>query len=88
MTLPKLNLRDLFWLVVVVAMGWGWWLHYRELQEAHVRAEHLAAKLEQTQEGMVQLMNDRLRFVNAAEAEGYWFDGEKKSGPLRLRKSE
>jgi hypothetical protein len=26
MTLPKLNLRDLFWLVVVVAMGVGWWI--------------------------------------------------------------
>jgi hypothetical protein len=25
MALPKLNLRDLFWLVVVVAMGMGWW---------------------------------------------------------------
>jgi hypothetical protein len=27
MTLPKLNLRDLFWLVVVVAMGLGWYWH-------------------------------------------------------------
>ncbi len=26
MTFPKLNLRDLFWLVVVVAMGCGWWV--------------------------------------------------------------
>jgi hypothetical protein len=25
MPLPKLNLRDLFWLVVVVALGLGWW---------------------------------------------------------------
>jgi hypothetical protein len=25
MTLPKFNLRDLFWIVVVVAMGGGWW---------------------------------------------------------------
>lgn len=24
MALPKLNLRDLFWLVVVVALGLGW----------------------------------------------------------------
>jgi hypothetical protein len=26
MTLPTLNLRDLFWLVVLVAMGLGWWV--------------------------------------------------------------
>lgn len=25
MALPKLNLRDLFWLVVVVALSIGWW---------------------------------------------------------------
>ena len=29
MHLPKLNLRDLFWLVVVVAMGIGWWAQVR-----------------------------------------------------------
>lgn len=26
MALPKLNLRDFFWLAVVVAMGVAWWL--------------------------------------------------------------
>jgi hypothetical protein len=34
MALPKLNLRDLFWLVVVVAMGLGWWLEHDRFQEA------------------------------------------------------
>jgi hypothetical protein len=29
MNLPKLNLRDLFWLIVVVAMGLGWWMERR-----------------------------------------------------------
>jgi hypothetical protein len=32
MTLPKLNLRDLFWLVVVVAMGMGWWTERSNLK--------------------------------------------------------
>jgi hypothetical protein len=32
MALPKLNLRDLFWLAVVVAMGLGWWVDRREQQ--------------------------------------------------------
>ena len=27
--LPQLSLRDLFWLVVVVAMGCGWWVDHR-----------------------------------------------------------
>jgi hypothetical protein len=26
MKLPKLHLRDLFWLVLVCALGCGWWL--------------------------------------------------------------
>jgi hypothetical protein len=33
MALPKLNLRDLFWLVVVLAMGLGWWLEHARFQE-------------------------------------------------------
>lgn len=26
MKLPRFNLRDLFWLVLVMAMGCGWWV--------------------------------------------------------------
>jgi len=37
MKLPQLTLRDLFWLVLVVGMGVGWWLetmrHRRREQE-------------------------------------------------------
>lgn len=29
MTIPKINLRDLFWLVVAVALGLGWWLDHQ-----------------------------------------------------------
>ena len=36
MTLPQLHLRDLFWLVLVVAMGCGWWVERQKLlTEAH-----------------------------------------------------
>jgi len=28
--LPQLTLRDLFWLVALVAMGCGWWIHSRQ----------------------------------------------------------
>jgi hypothetical protein len=37
MTLPKLNLRDLFWLVVVVALGLGWWRANAFLQVERTR---------------------------------------------------
>ena len=32
MKLPQLHVRDLFWLVCVVAMGCGWWLDRRDGQ--------------------------------------------------------
>jgi hypothetical protein len=35
MKLPKLFLRDLFWLVLVAALGCAWWQHHRR----HVRLE-------------------------------------------------
>ena len=31
--LPQLTLRDLFWIVALVAMGCGWWVEHREKQE-------------------------------------------------------
>jgi hypothetical protein len=43
MTIPKLNLRDLFWLVVVVAMSLGWWTHIstQRLQISRLRSDLL-----------------------------------------------
>ena len=29
MKLPQLHLRDLFWLMALVAMGCGWWLEFQ-----------------------------------------------------------
>lgn len=31
MKLPQLSLRDLFWLVALMAMGCGWWLDHQGL---------------------------------------------------------
>jgi len=33
MKLPQLTLRDLFWLVLVVAMGCAWGLDHRQAQQ-------------------------------------------------------
>jgi hypothetical protein len=34
MKLPQLHLRDLFWLVLVVALGCGWWVHQHRLNDS------------------------------------------------------
>jgi hypothetical protein len=39
MKLPQLTLRDLFWLVLVIALSLGWWLQSRRHQELRERAE-------------------------------------------------
>jgi hypothetical protein len=44
MKLPKFNLRDLIWLVVVVAMGVGWWID-RTRQQQRIDALEADAKL-------------------------------------------
>jgi hypothetical protein len=43
MTLPKLNLRELFWLVIVVAMGLGWWKTGESLRVEHSMRIHAEA---------------------------------------------
>ena len=54
MTLPKLNLRDLFWLVVVVAIGLGWaiehWSH-AQLQEKVRRLKAVGLDVDSIHEG-------------------------------------
>jgi hypothetical protein len=35
MKLPQLSLRDLFWLVLVCALGLGWWVERNRLQSRH-----------------------------------------------------
>ena len=34
MKLPRFSLRELFLLVVIAAMGCGWWVHYRAMTSA------------------------------------------------------
>jgi hypothetical protein len=47
--LPQLTLRDLFWLVALVAMGCGWWVRERQfrrdLQTEAGRSQHLANEI-------------------------------------------
>jgi len=46
MKLPHLTLRDLFWLVLVVAIGCAWWLNRRQLLSLIEREAQRAADAE------------------------------------------
>jgi hypothetical protein len=37
MKLPQLHLRDLFWLMLVCALGMGWWVDHRAMTTPRVR---------------------------------------------------
>jgi hypothetical protein len=38
---PQLSLRDLFWLVALVAMGCGWWVEHRRVETLDARVKEL-----------------------------------------------
>jgi hypothetical protein len=44
MKLPRFTLRDLFWLVLVVGMGCGWWVERQSLTGDVRRLHELAAE--------------------------------------------
>lgn len=60
MKLPQLSLRDLFWLVLVSAMGLGWWLNRKALVTASDRHEFDIRVMKATLEsaGYVVYRND------------------------------
>ena len=44
MTLLRFSIRDLLWATVVVAMGLGWWLSYRDAETTHSLCRKLEAE--------------------------------------------
>jgi hypothetical protein len=48
MKLPQLSLRELLLLVVVAALGCGWWLKARESNQWQWRAQTLRAHIEES----------------------------------------
>ena len=56
MALPKLNLRDLFWLIVIVAMGVAWLLDRQLLQSQidELNEPSLANALREAQREMAE----------------------------------
>lgn len=47
MKLPQLSLRDLFWLVALVAMGCGWWVKHRQLMACSAERQKSEKLVEQ-----------------------------------------
>ena len=62
MKLPKLALRDLFWLVLICAMGCGWWVSYSRSLSAEKAARSAALKAKTDQD----LAEDRLERLKSA----------------------
>lgn len=87
MKLPQLHLRDLFWLVLVAAVGCGWWVresHHESRFELYGRLRNGQSDEMQTQwtrHLAASTLTNHLRvrdhlsvvnaFVHAVEGEGY-----------------
>jgi hypothetical protein len=57
MKLPQLSLRDLFWLVALVAMSCGWWVNHHSFEELQrLREEAIAAEKRAANEGVLAVM--------------------------------
>jgi len=50
--MKKFTVRDLFWLVLVVAMGLAWWLDRQRYKDSFDEARRLEMRLEVAREGL------------------------------------
>ena len=63
MKLPRFNLRDLFWLVLVCALAVGWWVRerqvVRELEEASWAWDVIVAYADgETRESIINILEE------------------------------
>ena len=77
MKLPELSLRELFLLVIIAAMGWGWWAREGQLKR-------------QSEAAVTAAVNHQARITQFALYElisqGYLVDCEGQSVSLRMPK--
>jgi hypothetical protein len=57
MKLPQLSLRDLFWLVALIAMGCGWWVERCVRIAAESESRNFKLEANRHQEQLNALMN-------------------------------
>jgi hypothetical protein len=87
----KLTLRELFLLVVIAAMGCGWWVHVGGLLVEIGQLEHELAmtpdeRLHHAKENEEEWREIHDRMLEAIEAEGYIAGWEHHSRTVRLEK--
>jgi hypothetical protein len=71
---PKFTLRDLFWLIALVAMGLGWWVEHRRtsLQRTCDKAEIERLISESQKISDYKEVLDFLQYIRAGEHDGHW----------------
>ena len=62
--LPQLTLRDLFWLVALVAMGCGWWVERTGLSRSSRKAKQFEQIAEELREAIDKMGGKAI----------YWYD--------------
>lgn len=77
---PQLSLRDLCLVVLVVALGCGWWTEHRRARAAEARAESLRAEAVQNR-GHLKLFNG---LQAAVERSGFHIQWDLHGVPQRL----
>ena len=74
--LPKLTLRDLFWLVALVAMGCGWWVDRRSV------AARAKLEINQAEQKAGQADSNSYGLTLVLEKQGYRVEKSSSGGLL------
>lgn len=72
MKLPQLSLRDLFWLVALVAMGCGWWVDHAHSAAALEGSKLWEARAKRLKEHIEQF-GGQVQFQDGSDAIGVNF---------------
>lgn len=79
----RFSIRDLFWATLVVALGLGWWLHYRAVEAKRQQAiqgaqnvveyaNQLKGVLQTAKLQSAQQISETRYYSNAAHKRGAW----------------
>ena len=58
MKLPQLSLRELFLLVVIAAMGCGWWVDRRQIHRREQKLEEDEARVSRREDAVLKVLDD------------------------------
>src|SRR4051794_18897721 len=87
MKAPQFSLRDLLWLILVVAMGCFVWLQYQDIRRLERMVDAEQQQASEANRKQQELILDLLSFAEAAGREGFHFSGDRAQG-VRLERLE